>query len=336
MYSCFSLPVFYQLQARVSTLYFLKRASFLIQFPERGYSKFQSQSRNFLSLTFELQKMFAMKRIFLSAFAAFILISADAQLKTPAPSPGQTIKQDFGLSTIELSYSRPGIKGRKLYTDIAPAGKVWRTGANTATTLTFGDEVTIGATKIPAGKYGLLTIPEKKNWTIIISKQTDVTSPAAYKPEMDVVRISAPVMKMKTAAESFTMQFADVKPTSCELQLMWDKSAVVLPIFTDVDSKVMANIQTLMKGEKPPFYQAAVYYMENGKDLNQSLEWFNKAVEQQPDAYWVQHQWANCLAKLNKKPEAKAAAERSRELAVKAKNDDYVRLNDQLIKDLSK
>jgi hypothetical protein len=283
-----------------------------------------------------IKQTIAMKRIFLSAIAAFILFSADAQLKTPAASPGQTIKQEFGLSSIELSYSRPGIKGRKLYTDIAPEGKVWRTGANNATTLTFGDDVTIGSIKIPAGKYGLLTIPEKKNWTIIISKQTDVTSPSAYKPEMDVVRITAPVIKSKTAVESFTMQFADVKPNSCELHLMWDKSAVVLPIFTDVDAKVMASIQTQMKGEKPPYFQAALYYMENGKDLNQSLEWFNKAVEQQPDAFWVQHQWANCLAKLNKKTEAKAAAERSKELAIKAKNDDYVRLNDQLLKDLSK
>ena len=106
--------------------------------------------------------MFSMKKIILSAIAACTLVVSNAQLKTPAPSPGQTIKQDFGLSTIELSYSRPGVKGRKIFGDIVPYGNVWRTGANNATTLTFGDEVIIGGTKIPAGKYGLLTIPEKK------------------------------------------------------------------------------------------------------------------------------------------------------------------------------
>ena len=117
-------------------------------------------------------------------------------LTTPAPSPTQTIKQNFGLSSVELSYSRPGMKGRKIFGDLVPFGKVWRTGANQATTLTFGEEVTIGGTKVPAGKYGLLTIPDKKSWTIIITKQTDVTSPAAYKQDQDVVRVKAETMNM--------------------------------------------------------------------------------------------------------------------------------------------
>lgn len=277
-----------------------------------------------------------MKRLLFSFLALGILIQAEAQLKTPAPSPTQTVKQDFGVSNIELSYSRPGIKGRKLYSDIAPAGKVWRTGANNATTLTFGDEVTIGGVKVPAGKYGLLSIPDKKSWTLIITKQTDVTSPSAYKQDMDVVRVSAPVTNLKSSVETLTFQFVNVKPASCDLEISWGKSLVKLPITTDIDSKIMASIDAAMKAEKPPYYQAAVYYMENGKDLNQALTWFNKAVEQQPDAYWVQHQWANCLAKLGKNAEAKAAAERSKELAMKAKNDDYVLLNDKLLAELAK
>src|ERR1700741_3079952 len=138
-----------------------------------------------------------MKKFFITAIAAFALCIADAQLKTPAPSPTQTIKQDFGISSVELSYSRPGIKGRKIFGDLVPFGKVWRTGANNATTLTFGDGVTIGGTKIPAGKYGLLTIPDKKSWIIIISKQTDVTNPADYKPDQDIVRVQANTMDME-------------------------------------------------------------------------------------------------------------------------------------------
>ncbi len=278
-----------------------------------------------------------MKRFFLTAIiAALLFVSADGQIKTPAPSPPQTIKQDFGLAAIELSYSRPGIKKRKIFGDLVPYGKVWRTGANNATTLTFGDDVTINGTKIPAGKYGLLTIPDKKSWTIIITKQTDVTSPAAYKQASDVVRIPVEVKKLDRPLETFTMQFANVKPTSCELQMMWDKSSVTLPITTENDSKVMASIKDAMKTDKPPYYQAAVYYLENGKDLHQALDWFNKAAEAQPDAYWVQHQWANCLAKLGKKSEARAAAKRSKELATKAENEDYVRLNDKLLAELNK
>jgi len=277
-----------------------------------------------------------MKKLLFAVIAACLFVVADAQLKTPAPSPPQNVKQDFGLAAIELSYSRPGVKGRKIFGDVVPFGQVWRTGANEPTTITFGDEVTIGGVKLPAGKYGLVTIPDKKSWTIIISKQTDISSPQAYKQNMDAVRVTANVNTIKASVETFTMQFANVKPTTCELQIMWDKSAVVLPIATEIDSKIMADIDKAMKGDKPPYFQAAVYYMNNGKDLNQALTWFNKAVEEQPDAFWIQHQWANCLAKLGQKNEAKAAAQKSKELAIAAKNDDYVKLNDKLLKELAK
>jgi len=280
--------------------------------------------------------MFDMKKLIFAVIAACSLLIAEAQLKTPAPSPTQNVKQDFGLASIELSYSRPGVKGRKIFGDVVPFGQVWRTGANEATTITFGDEVTIGGVKLPAGKYGLVTIPDKKSWTIIISKQTDITNPQSYKKDMDVVRVTANVNTTKAAVESFTMQFANVKSTNCDLQIMWDKSAVVLPIATEIDSKIMANIEKEMKGDKPPYFQAAMYYMNNGKDLKQALAWFNKAVEAEPNAFWIQHQWANCLAKLGQKNEAKAAALKSKELAIAAKNDDYVKLNDKLLKELAK
>ena len=277
-----------------------------------------------------------MRKIIFTAIAAFILFSADAQLKTPAPSPTQNIKQDFGLSNVELSYSRPGVKGRKIFGDLVPFGKVWRTGANNATTLTFGDAVMIGDTKVPAGKYGLLTIPDKKSWTIIISKQTDVTSPADYKQDQDLVRVEAKTMNMDESMETFTMQFANVKPSTCELHLMWDKTAVALPISTEVETKVMAQIDNLMNKDNRPYFGAAMYYMDNGKDLNQALAWFDKAVEMQPKAFFIIHQQANCLAKLGRKDEAKAAAEKSKAQAIEQKNDDYVRLNDKLLAELNK
>ncbi|HWR33258.1 MAG TPA: DUF2911 domain-containing protein [Chitinophagaceae bacterium] len=277
-----------------------------------------------------------MRKLLLTAFAVFTLFIADAQLKTPAPSPTQTIKQDFGLSNIELSYSRPGMKGRKIFGDLVPFGKVWRTGANNATTISFGDAVTIGGTKIPAGKYGILTIPDKKSWIIIVTKQTDVTSPADYKADQDIVRVEAKTMDMDDKVETFTMQFADIKPASCELHLMWDKTAVALPISTDVETKVMAQIDQLMNKDNRPYFNAAMYYMDNGKDLNQALAWFDKAVEMQPTAFWIHHQRANCLARLGKKDEARAAAEKSKAIAAEQKNDDYVKLNEKLIAELEK
>jgi len=197
-----------------------------------------------------------MKKIFIAAIAAFGLFQADAQLKTPAPSPTQTIKQDFGLSSVELSYSRPGMKGRKIFGDLVPFEKVWRTGANSATTLTFGDDVIIGGKKVAAGKYGLLSIPGKKEWTLIITKQLDVTSPSAYKEDQDVVRVSSSVIKISSVVESFTMQFANIKPTSCDLQISWAKTMVTLPITTEIEAKTMANIKSAMKIYKQPYFNA--------------------------------------------------------------------------------
>jgi hypothetical protein len=255
-------------------------------------------------------------------------------LNTPQPSTTQTIKQNFGLASIELSYSRPNLKGRNAIGELVPFGKVWRTGANSATTLTFGDDVTIGGKKIAAGKYGLLSIPDKDSWTLIITKQLDVTSPSAYKESEDVVRVNVKPMATGGKVETFTMQFANVKGSSCDLQLMWENTALALPISTDVETKVMAQIDNIMNKDNLPYFNAAMYYMDNGKDLNQALSWFNKAADQNPTAYWVLHQKANCLAKLGKKQEAITTATKSLELATTGKNPDYVKLNEDLIKSL--
>lgn len=276
-----------------------------------------------------------MKQLVFAIIGSLIVATSDAQIKTPAASTSQTVKQDFGLATVELSYARPNIKGRKIFGDIVPYDAVWRTGANSATVLNFGDDVIIGGTAVPAGKYGLLSIPGKKQWTLIISKQTDVTNPSAYDQTKDVVRIPVDVKK-NSKVETFTIQFANVAASTMDLQILWDKSIVTLPISTEIDSKIMASIEKNLKTDKPQYFQAAMYYMESGKDLNQALEYFNKAVEQNPKAYWVQYNWATCLAKLGKTNEARAAAEKSKELAIEGKNNDYVRLNEKLLKSLGK
>jgi hypothetical protein len=276
-----------------------------------------------------------MRKFIFCAIAVVALCSVKAQtIKTPFPSPPQTIKQDFGISSIELSYSRPGVKGRKVFGDLVPFGKVWRTGANNATTINFADDVTIGNAKIPAGKYGLLTIPDKDSWTIIISKQVDVTNPADYKQESDVVRVNVKPMSLKDKVETFTMQFANVKSSACDLQMMWENTSVSLPITTDVESVVMKQISDVMTKDNHPYFQAGLYYLDNNKDLNQAVAWFDKAIEQNPKAYWALHQKANALAKLGKKQEAKATAQKSMDVAREEKNDDYVRLNEKLLAQL--
>jgi tetratricopeptide (TPR) repeat protein len=281
--------------------------------------------------------MIDMKNLFIAALATLTFYFSHAQdLETPQPSPTAYVKQNFGLSTIELSYSRPGVKGRNIFGDLVPFGKVWRTGANSATTITFGDDVNIGGKKVKAGKYGLLTIPEASYWTIIISNQTDVTSPSAYKEDQDVVRVKADVNTLPFSVETFAISVDNIKSDNCIIGFLWDNVYVGLPVSTDIDKKVMAQIDDVMKKDNKPYFSAAMYYMDNNKDLNQALAWFDKAAEMQPQAFWVQHQRANCLAKLGKKEEAKKAAEKSKMMAAAAKNDDYVKLNEKLLAELNK
>ncbi|HET9057153.1 MAG TPA: DUF2911 domain-containing protein [Chitinophagaceae bacterium] len=280
-----------------------------------------------------------MKRLLLfTTVCTLVLNSLNAQsLKTPAPSPTQTIKQDFGIGNIELSYSRPSLKGRKYFdenSELAPAGKVWRTGANAATTLTFSEDVKIGNTNVKAGKYGFLTIPGKSDFILIITSQTDVTSPDAYKQESDVVRVTTKVVPTTSSVENFTMQFENVTDKTCELRLSWGNTSVSLPISTEYDSKVMEQIEKMMKTDTRPYFAAASYYSNNNKDLNQALIWFDKALEQRPEAYWIYYEKASCLVKMGRKAEAKATAQKSLELATKGKDDAYISRNQKLLSTL--
>jgi hypothetical protein len=277
-----------------------------------------------------------MKRfLLLSAFACFLLGSASAQsLRTPSPSVPQFIRQDFGLSNIELSYSRPGVKGRKIFGDLVPYGKVWRTGANQATTLTFGDTVSIGGTTIAPGKYGLLTIPAADQWTFIITRQTDVTNPAQYKQDQDIVRVQAAAHQLPFSVETFTIEFSGITGNSCNLDLLWDNVAVGIPITTNTDAKVMTQIHNTLIKDNRPYYQAAFYYLENGKDLNQALDRFNKALADDPTAFFVAYQKARCLAKMGRKQDAITAAQKGIDLAKQANNADYIALNQKLIASL--
>lgn len=270
------------------------------------------------------------------AAAACVLLcftqSAFAQnVKMPAPSPTQTVKQDFALSSVEVSYSRPAMKGRTIMGDLVPYGKVWRTGANSATTITFGEDVKFGDAPVKAGKYGLLSIPGQAEWTLILTKDLDITSPSAYKQENDVARVKVPAQEMPFSVESFMITFDNVMPSSMNMLLIWDKTAVPVAITADIDSKVSAQLDEAMKGEKKPYFQAASYYFETGRDLKKALDWADAATKENPKAFWVYHLKAKIQAKSGDKAGAKATALQSIELAKEAKNDDYVSLNNKLI-----
>ena len=274
------------------------------------------------------------KKILFSAILSASIFAASAQtIKTPAPSSTQTIKQDLGLSSVELVYSRPNMKGRKIFGDLVPYGKVWRTGANSATRIKFADDVIFGGQPLKAGEYAIYTVPNENEWEVIINKGS-ANWGTDYKQADDIIRVKAKPVKMDNTVETFTMDFGNVKAASADLMIRWDKTAVAVPITTDIDSKVMAQINNVMNKDNRPYFQAATYYLENGKDLNQALIWFDKAIEQNPKAYYMYYQKAVAQSKLGKKNEAKVTAQKSMDLAKESKNDDYVRLNEKLIADL--
>lgn len=257
-------------------------------------------------------------------------------LKLPQPSTPQTISQDFGLGKISVSYSRPNVKGRKIFGALEPYDKVWRTGANSATVVKFTDAIKVEGKDLPAGEYALFTIPGKTEWTIIFNKGVKEWGAYTYSEANDVLRVKVKPIALKEKVETFTIQFANVYDSSAQLQLAWENTLVNVNLTTSVDERVMANIAEAMKGEKKPYFQSAVYYYSNGKDLKTALEWMNEAEKQMTDAPWVKLWKGRVQLKMGDKAGAAKTAKEGVEIATKIKNDEYIRLNTQLLEETKK
>lgn len=276
-----------------------------------------------------------MKKLYTLIFTLLVAgstLTTQAQgLKLPQASTAQTITQEFGLGKITLSYSRPNVKGRKVFGAMEPYGAVWRTGANSATVITFSDEVTLEGNKVPAGEYALFTIPGANEWTIILNKTTKQWGAYEYKQADDVLRFKVKPAKTAALTETFTAQFANVTASSIDLVLAWENTAVTVNIKTDVDTRVMAGIEQAMKGEKKPYFAAAQYYYDNNKDIDKALEWITEADKNSKPAYYIKYWKARIQLKKGDKAAAIASAKEGLALAKEAKVDEYIRLNESVI-----
>jgi len=278
------------------------------------------------------------KLISLIALVAFSLFSLNvkAQLKVPTPSPIGTIKQSVALSEITIEYSRPSVKERVIYGDLVPFGKIWRTGANASTKITFGEDVKIEDNVVPAGTYALYTIPDKDVWTIILNKNLTLWGVDGYKQEEDLIRFKAKSWPLANKVETMTFNIADITPTSAIIELDWEQTRVTFNVVVDIDTKVMKNIETTMAVDKRPYFQAASYYYDNGKDLKQALIWVNKAIEANPKAYWAMLLKAKIQIKLKDKFGSNSSATKVIAMAKEDKNDDYVKQAEKLIEENKK
>ncbi|PKH52479.1 dihydrolipoamide dehydrogenase [Tenacibaculum sp. Bg11-29] len=272
-----------------------------------------------------------MKKIVLSLFVAAITLTTNAQIKTPAPSPSSKLEQAVGLTDVTLDYSRPGMRGRTIFGDLVPFNKVWRTGANANTKVTFSSNVTIDGKELKKGTYALYTKPAKDSWEIIFYTDADNWgTPRKWDDSKVALSTTAKVQPMPMKIETFTLSIDDITNGSAVLGILWENAYVGVKFNTPTDKGVEASIAKTMQGPSAgDYFSAAKYYLDEGKDIKKAKTWINKAVDMTKDKprFWYSRQQALILAKAGDKKGAIKAAKASLAGAEKAGNADYIKMN---------
>jgi len=259
-----------------------------------------------------------------------------AQLETPAASPKGKVEQRVGVMDVTIEYSRPGVKGRKIFGGLVPYSEVWRTGANAPTTISFSDPVKLEGKEVPAGKYSLYTIPGEQEWTIIINKKTS----GSRDEKEDQATFKVKPTTLASSIETFTINVTDIRTSTANVELAWDKTSVKFKMEFDVDSNVMAAIKKAMENPLSDvasmYFQSASYYYENGKDLKQALEWVNKSLEINGDPFFIWRVKSQIQAGLKDYKGAIASAEIGKTKAKEAGNAQFVKYNEDAIAEWKK
>jgi len=271
-----------------------------------------------------------MKKLLLLMLVFTMSYAVNAQIQTPAPSPASTLIQKVGLTDVTIDYSRPAMRGRTIFGDLVPYGKVWRTGANSRTKVTFSDDVTVGGKTLKAGSYAIFTIPQATKWEVIFytehqgggAPQTIDESKVAARVMSDVHRIEMPV-------QSFTITVDDVTSSSAAIGILWENAYVPVPFSVPTDAAVMASIESALSGPSANDYYAAASYMHSeGKDASKAKMYIDKAMSMmEKPAFWQLRQQSLIYAAAGDKKGAIAIAKKSLAASEEAKNDDYIKMN---------
>ncbi len=282
-----------------------------------------------------------MKKSLFILTLAFVSLLANAQVTTPQPSPAGSVSTTVGLTDVKIDYSRPRAKGRKIFGAeegvVVPFGKIWRTGANSGTKITFSDDVKIEGIAVPKGEYLILSWPGATEWTISLYKDVALGgNTGGYDASKDAANFKVKADKLSEKVETLTFNISDIADDSksAKVQIAWENTSVKFTIGVDYEAKVMKSIEASTKVNPNNYFQAAVYYLENGKDLKQALTWINEATKANPDAFWISYQKAKIQKALGDKAGAKVTATASLESSKKAENRDYQMMNEELIKSL--
>ena len=272
-----------------------------------------------------------MKNLALLLLITAICFSAEAQINTPAPSPFSKTEQKVGLTDVTLEYSRPNMRGRTIFGDLVPYDKVWRTGANARTKISFSDDVVVDGQELKAGTYAIFTKPGEQKWDVFFYTEHDANgAPQEWDESKVAAKTTVDVYPLPMPIETFTITFDDLTSNMANLGMMWEKVYVAVPIAFPTEAMVEKNIETAMAGSPTgnDYYTAAVYYLEEDKDIEKAKMWMDKAMEMSDDPkFWQLRQQSLIYAKAGDKKGAIKAAKKSLKKAKEAGNDDYVKMN---------
>jgi hypothetical protein len=281
-----------------------------------------------------------MKKALLIVVIAVMSLVSEAQVQIPAASPAGSVSSTIGLTDVKIEYSRPRLKGRKIFGDkdvMYPWGTIWRTGANAGTKITFSDDVKVEGIAVPKGEYLIFTWPGATEWTVSLYKDVKIGgNTEAYDKTQEAANFKVKSEKLTNKVETFTISIDDIAEDnkSGKVTLAWENTAVKFTVASDYDAKVMKSIEANTKVPPYNYFQAAVYYLETGKDLNKALEWMTIACNESKNPFWMTHQKAKIQKALGDKKGALETANASLAASKEAKNRDYQTMNEDLIKSL--
>lgn len=283
-----------------------------------------------------------MKKFTLLLFAVSICFSLEAQIQTPAPSPSSTLMQKVGLTDVTVKYSRPAMKGRKIFGDLVPFDAIWRTGANENTTITFSDDVTVQDKPLKAGTYAIFTRPNEAVWEVFFYTATDNWgTPQEWDASKVAATVKVETMEIPMPIESFTITIDDLHNNGATLGIMWENTYVGVDFVVPTVDKAIKSIEDTMANKEDltanDYFAAGSYYFAEGMNMGQAKEWVDKAVEMDGGkAYWMMRTQSLIYAKMGDKEAAIEAAKRSMAAAQAAGNQDYVKMNRESLQEWAK
>ena len=265
-----------------------------------------------------------------------------SQINTPRVSPASEVEQMVGLTEIEIEYSRPSMRGREVFGNLVPFGKVWRTGADNSTKISFDTDVIISGKTIQSGTYSIFSIPNKESWEIILYSDVELWGvPRDWSENKIVFSSMFDVKKLKKSntVETFTISFNDLTNNDVNMSISWENTSVDIKIEVPTRSMVESDINKVLSDnpKSSDYYAAAVFYRQENINLDKALEWMNKAIEMnESPRFWQYRQQSLIMAANDKFADAVDAAKKSLSLAIEADNQDYIKMNSESIAEWSK